>query len=48
MLKTITLGSCVQVQGLLVKQLEDGSLVVSVGDRTYRGRPVSAAPAAFA
>ncbi|MGZ9808987.1 hypothetical protein ACXN5S_00805 [Pseudoroseicyclus sp. H15] len=42
MLKTITLGSCVSVQGLLVKQLADGKMVVRVDDRLYEGRPVAA------
>lgn len=40
MLKTIVLGSCVSVQGLLVKQLANGKVVVSVGNRLHEGRPV--------
>ena len=43
MLKTITIGSCVSVQGWFVRQLSDGQIVVRVGDRMYHGRPVSAA-----
>ena len=42
MLRTITLGSCVSVQGLLVRQLENGRIVIRVGERTYEGVPISA------
>ncbi|WP_373354873.1 hypothetical protein [Pseudoroseicyclus sp. CXY001] len=42
MLTTITIGSCVSVQGLLVKQLADGKAVVRVNDQFYAGRPVLA------
>lgn len=41
MLRTIIVGSCVSVQGLLVKQLENGRMVVRVGERIYEGRPVT-------
>ena len=41
MLRTIQIGSCVSVQGLLVKQLSDGRIVVRVGDKTYAGIPVT-------
>lgn len=41
MLRTIQIGSCVSVQGLLVKQLSDGKIVVRVGDKTFEGTPVS-------
>ncbi|SFO94454.1 hypothetical protein [Tranquillimonas alkanivorans] len=43
MLKTITIGSCVSVQGLLVRALEDGRIVVRVGQRMFTGFPVQAA-----
>lgn len=43
MLRTITLGSCVSVQGAFVRQLENGKIVVRVGDRTFEGRPISKA-----
>jgi hypothetical protein len=42
MLRTITLGSCVSVQGLLVRSLENGRLVIRVGERIYEGMPVNA------
>ena len=41
MMRTITLGSCISVQGLLVRQLDNGKIIVSVGDRTFEGLPVS-------
>jgi len=40
MLRTITVGSCMSVQGNFVTQLEDGQIVVAVGNVLYRGRPV--------
>ncbi len=36
MLRTIIIGTCVQVQGT-------GRIVVSVGDRDFAGQPISAA-----
>jgi hypothetical protein len=41
MLKTILVGSCVSVQGLFVRKLDDGKIVVRVGDRLYQGVAVS-------
>ena len=41
MLRTIILGSCVSVQGLLEKTLPDGRISVRVGDRVFTGAPVS-------
>jgi len=43
MLRTIMLGSCVSVQGLLVKQLDNGKIVIRVGNRIYEGLPVNRA-----
>lgn len=40
MLRTITIGSCVAVQGLFVAQLADGKIVVQVGADTFVGKPV--------
>ncbi|WP_281070694.1 hypothetical protein [Oceaniglobus trochenteri] len=40
MVKTITIGSCVSVQGLLVRSLEDGRVVIQVGPTQYAGQPV--------
>ncbi len=41
MLRTITIGSYLQIQGLLVRTLENGKLVVSDGEREFEGKPVS-------
>ena len=43
MLKTITLGSAVSVQGTYVRALPDGRIVVKVDDKTYAGVPVTQA-----
>jgi hypothetical protein len=40
MLRTITIGSSLQVQGLAVGTSSDGKLMVKVGDKVYTGRPV--------
>ena len=40
MLRTIQIGSCMSVQGLLVRQLDDGQIVIRVDDRLYQGVPV--------
>ncbi|MFT6676613.1 MAG: hypothetical protein ACJAVM_002818 [Sulfitobacter sp.] len=41
MLRTITLGSCVSVQGVFVKDMPDGHIAVKVDDIVYSGKPVS-------
>lgn len=41
MLRTIEIGSCVSVQGLFIKQLDNGRVVIRVGERLYEGVPVS-------
>ncbi len=43
MLKTIKLGTCVQVQGLFVRKSTLGRIVVRVGERFYEGLPVGGA-----
>jgi hypothetical protein len=40
MLRTITVGSCVSIQGLVVGKMPDGKLIIRVDDRTYVGTPV--------
>lgn len=42
MLKTIMLGTCVSVQGILEKKLPDGRVTVRVGNRLFTGNPVTA------
>ena len=46
MLKTITIGNHISVQGLLEKTMPDGRVSVRVGDRVYVGHLVSASAAA--
>lgn len=41
MLRTITIGSCISVQGTFIRKLDNGKVVVRVGDKTFTGRPVS-------
>ena len=40
MLRTISVGSCVSIQGLLVGQLADGKIMVKVDEKTFVGYPV--------
>ena len=40
MLRTIQIGSCMSVQGLLVRHLDDGRIVIRVGETLYQGIPV--------
>ena len=40
MLRTITMGSHVSIQGFLVNKLADGKMTVKVGDKIYTGKPV--------
>ena len=40
MLRTITLGSCVSVQGMFERQLENGKILVRVGKLLFEGYPV--------
>lgn len=46
MLKTILIGSCVYVQGIFVRNLADGRILIRVDDRLYQGMPVAPAVAA--
>lgn len=46
MLKTILLGSCVYVQGTFVRTLDNGKIIVRVGNRLFEGLPVEAKVAA--
>lgn len=43
MLKTITVGSCVSVQGLYVRDLDNGRILVNVEGKNYAGKPASKA-----
>lgn len=46
MLRTIAVGSCVSVQGILVGQLADGKIMVKVDDKTFVGTPIPTVGAA--
>jgi hypothetical protein len=41
MLRTITLGTCVSIQGLFVKAFPDGTIAVRDGKTIYKGLPVT-------
>ncbi|WP_170311843.1 hypothetical protein [Sulfitobacter sabulilitoris] len=43
MLRTITLGSCVSVQGTYLGDLPDGRIAVKVDQTVYAGSPVVSA-----
>lgn len=40
MIRTITLGAYISVQGAFVRSLPDGKIVVRDGERLFTGRPV--------
>ena len=41
MLRTISVGSCVSIQGLMVGQMADGKIMVKVDEKTFVGYPVT-------
>ena len=41
MLRTIVLGSCVSVQGRFIRQLQNGRILIQVGERLYAGMPIA-------
>lgn len=43
MLRTIALGSAILVQGIYVRTLPDGRIIVRVGGTNYSGTPVVSA-----
>ncbi len=46
MLTTVLIGTCVSVQGLFVRRLANGLVMVRVDDKFYAGRPVNELQAA--
>lgn len=40
MLRTISIGSCVSVQGLQVGMMPDGQIIVRVDEKNFVGKPV--------
>jgi len=41
MLRTITLGSCVSVQGTFVRAMPDGRIAIQVENTVYSGVPIT-------
>ena len=41
MLRTISIGNHVQIQGILVRTLDNGKVVVSVDNREYQGQLIN-------
>ena len=42
MLTSVTLGSCVTIQGIFVRTLANGKVIVRVGKDLFAGKPVTA------
>lgn len=40
MIRTITMGTYVSVQGVFLRSLPDGKIAVKVGKKVYEGKPV--------
>ncbi len=40
MIRTIMLGSCVSIQGIYVRTLESGKILIKVGQKSYEGYSV--------
>jgi hypothetical protein len=40
MLRTITLGSCVSIQGVQVGQMNNGDIIVRVDEKNFVGKPI--------
>ncbi len=43
MLRTITLGTSISIQGIFVRALEDGRIMIQVDDKSFVGAPVQKA-----
>ena len=41
MIRTITIGSCISVQGVFERQQANGNIVVRVGAKSCEGKPVA-------
>ncbi len=41
MIRTITVGTHISVQGMFERELDNGRIVVRVGEQTYAGKPVA-------
>lgn len=41
MIRTITIGSCISIQGLFERMTASGDIVIRVGGKTFQGKPVT-------
>lgn len=41
MMRSISVGNYISVQGMFVREAANGNIVVRVGDKTFVGKPVS-------
>lgn len=41
MMRSISLGKYISVQGLFVSEASSGKIIVRVGDKTFEGKPIS-------
>lgn len=41
MIRTITIGSYISVQGMFEGQTDCGNIIIRVGGKTYQGKPVN-------
>lgn len=41
MIRTITVGSCISIQGMFERELGNGHIVVRVGELTFAGKAVA-------
>ena len=41
MMRSISVGNYISVQGFFVREVEGGNIVVRVGERTFEGKPIS-------
>ncbi|WP_277870789.1 hypothetical protein [Paracoccus suum] len=41
MIRTITIGSYISVQGMFERQNSNGTIAVRVGDKVFQGKPVT-------
>lgn len=46
MIRSITLGEYISVQGIFVKETPSGKVIVRVGDKTFEGKPITSSRAA--
>ena len=44
MIRTITIGTCVSIQGLFERLTPAGTMIVRIGAQTFEGKPVGRDP----